>query len=98
MQAEEGGPQGNDRSLEFPVSSPVESGQEAFAAVVEKRPEARDWYWSVEQPRYQAWDQGDRYLVRLYALLPAEGTLPERSAVFGDYLVLKADAAVSKAD
>ena len=95
---EEGGPQGNDRNLEVPVSPPVESGLEAFAAVVDKQPEARDWYWSVEQPHYQAWDRGDRYLIRLYALLPPEGSLPERSAFFGDYLVIKADAAVSKVD
>ncbi len=94
--AEEGGPTGNVRDPAIPVTPPVESAQEAFSAVTQL-PEVRDWYWSVEQPRYQARDEGDRYLVRLYALIPAEGTVPERSAFFGEYLVIKSDGSVSRA-
>ncbi len=92
---EQGGPAGNDRSIEVKLAPPIESAQEAFAAVIEV-PEARDWYWSVDDPRYEALDEGGSYLVRLYALLPAEGSLPERRAFFGEFRVDKPGGGVIK--
>jgi hypothetical protein len=95
-QVEQGGPSGNDRSVEAKVAPPIDSAQEAFAAVIQT-PEARDWYWSVDDPRYEAQDRGGYYLLQLYALLPAEGQLPERKAVFGDFKVDKQSGSVTAA-
>ncbi len=87
-------PGSNVRDEVAAVSPPVDTGEEALAAVLQS-PEALDWYWAVDDPRYEATDSGSYYVVRLYAVVPAEGTSPESQAEFGRWRVDKQTAAVS---
>jgi hypothetical protein len=89
-------PGSNVREPVTVVAPPIESGEEAYLAVKGASPEVLDWYWAVDDPRYEATDSGSYYVVRLYSAVPAEGNSPEHQADFGRYRVEKQTGTVSE--
>ncbi len=89
-------PGSNVREPVTVADPPIESGEEARLAVMGASTEALDWYWAVDDPRYEATDWGSYYVVRLYSVVPAEGNSPEHQADFGRFRVDKQTGTVSE--